>query len=70
MPRGRRCKGFVSCDQTSPLCQGSREVKAVVDRLIEIEGYRVGGGDVTGRRQQFDRDRLDCRKGPRRRDRA
>ena len=60
MPRGRCSKRGIGGDQTRPLCQGGGEVKTVVNRLIEVEGYRVGCGDVAGRRQQFDRGRLDC----------
>ena len=58
----RSCCGesFVGGDQRRPLYQGGCEVKTVVDRLIEVEGYRVGRGDVAARWQQFDRDRLDA----------
>jgi len=63
MARGRCGKSFVRGDQASPFCQGGGEVKAVVNRLIEVEGYRVRGGDITGRRQQLERRRLDRGEG-------
>jgi len=46
VPRSRRGKSFVACDQSSPFRQSRGEVKAVVDRLIEVEGDGLGGGDV------------------------
>jgi hypothetical protein len=65
MPKGvpRSCcrKGFVGRNQGSPFCQGSSEVEAVADCLIEVEGYRSGGDDVGDGRQQLNGGRLDCR---------
>ena len=50
MPRSRYREGLVGGDQASPFCQGGGEVKAIIDRLIEVKGYRMRGGDITGGR--------------------
>ena len=61
MPRCRGGEGGISGDQVHPLGQGRRQIEAVVGRLIEIEGDRVGRRDVVGGGQQPDRRRLDRR---------
>jgi hypothetical protein len=50
MPRARYREGLVGGDQASSFCQGGGEVKAFIDRLIEVKGYRMRGGDITGGR--------------------
>src|SRR5271157_427244 len=61
VPCGRPGKAFVSGDQRGSFCEGCREVKAVIDGLIEIEGYGLSGSDITGRWKQLDRGRLERR---------
>ncbi len=56
-------KGLVGGDQHGPFCQGRGEVKAVVNRLIEVGGDGLGGRHRARRGQQLDRGRLDCREG-------
>jgi hypothetical protein len=64
-PCGRPSKAFVSGDQRGSFCQVCREVKAVIDGLMEIEGYGLSGSDVTGRWKQLDRGRLERRQSGR-----
>jgi hypothetical protein len=40
---------LVSCNQGSPLCYGGDEIKAVVDRLVEVKGHDVGCGNIAAR---------------------
>ena len=50
MLRARYREGLVGGDQASSFCQGGGVVKAFIDRLIEVKGYRMRGGDITGGR--------------------
>ena len=58
LARNRCRKGLVGGDPRGPFRQGRSKIKAVVDRLIKVEGYRLGGRGLACRRLQLGPPRL------------